>query len=993
MRKKDFKTTNQKFTVESGAGEEGTKQLSYKYRKDTPKQSINGKTETNMKRQEFIPKSIIDEDVPAFMGALAQAAKDGKKEFEFGGKTFKVKLKKDVADKITKNMDESEDFDGLLSDLVEASAADYAKLSDSDLIDLFAIFKNVGRDAAKPVILAIKREMKKRSMKEDVELQEATLPFKELEKAWIRAKDNDKKKEKLIKRHNLKPLISNVRPGAIKLGPLNNLKMKTGNHTMAGLDADGELIFVTNNPLKIRYPSSGNIKDRPRGQEMKESVSLETLRLRKVIQLSVNESDEKIIDSFIAESDVDISWAPSKIFKTFSQYLKEGAYPLYHRSFTDAAQAAIDLALRKGFEVDEDDWFDQVTTGPKKPSKGKTNRYIIKVTKNGKETRKRLAFQVYGMDSGKYELNAYVESTQIKESEMAGWVAIYNGKKVEIKKSEANDLYGAKMKAAKMLKVPKSKMGLLAIKPAYVESTQIQEGDSSVIDQIKTIVSDKQAAKIGGKMIDMQTASVISQIYDKVSGVTKKRMENDKIENLVKIAQRVMAKESTDLEEIVGTVALGTVVAVGTLAAMFGVVKGAKYMANKLGDAAQSYVDKKDLAAVQAKRSKYQDKIDSITAKFDGDTKLQSMYKSLPEFSRSNTKAAVTKNADRTKKMGQIAKYIKSKLDAEELKAFTDISKSLRSKNEEYGEVEEAIVYRDIRHAIELLKTTPGATKFRDSLMKKDQDAKISSSDLKRAKEIFANMSTTDSANVEKKRKDRYFPRFGVKALEESSDKELDIKSLKDLIKNPSPKMIKQYGGKDKYIKMLKSKLAKLESIEENIGVEDGRRVIVKALTKPAALRLQKKLRNKFNSYDFNIDKSGLSIIVPNEKHIIRFINKQPEVDTIGESVDLEEAIKWWTVTITKKAGKLFKGQTVDVKASNSAQAIKKGLKQMKADPMTVPSGSVDAVLGESKAIDFEKTNVLTYDEYDEVRNFRNFNKKDWKRNVIQRKYIRKKKV
>ena len=177
MRKKDFKTTNQKFTVESGAGEEGTKQLSYKYRKDTPKQSINGKTESNMKRQNFIPKAIIDEDVPAFMGALAQAAKDGKKEFEFGGKTFKVKLKKDVVDKITKNMDESEDLDdlfidGIITDLVEAAAADYAKLSDSDLKDLFDIFKNVGRSAAKPVILAIKREMQKRSMREDVELEE-----------------------------------------------------------------------------------------------------------------------------------------------------------------------------------------------------------------------------------------------------------------------------------------------------------------------------------------------------------------------------------------------------------------------------------------------------------------------------------------------------------------------------------------------------------------------------------------------------------------------------------------------------------------------------------------------------------------------------------------------------------------------------------------------------------------------------------------------------
>ena len=71
--------------------------------------------------------------------------------------------------------------------------------------------------------------------------------------------------------------------------------------------------------------------------------------------------------------------------------------------------------------------------------------------------------------------------------------------------------------------------------------------------------------------------------------------------------------------------------------------------------------------------------------------------------------------------------------------------------------------------------------------------------------------------------------------------------------------------------------------------------------------------------------------------------------ESVEESVELEEAVKFWTVTVTKKAGKLFKGQTVDVKASNSAEAIKKGLKQMKVDnPMTVPSGSVNAVLAES---------------------------------------------
>jgi hypothetical protein len=69
----------------------------------------------------------------------------------------------------------------------------------------------------------------------------------------------------------------------------------------------------------------------------------------------------------------------------------------------------------------------------------------------------------------------------------------------------------------------------------------------------------------------------------------------------------------------------------------------------------------------------------------------------------------------------------------------------------------------------------------------------------------------------------------------------------------------------------------------------------------------------------------------------------------VHESSELEEARNWWTVTITKKAGKLFKGQTVDVKATSLSDAIKKGLKQMKANPALVPSDAVDAELAESK--------------------------------------------
>ncbi len=50
---------------------------------------------------------------------------------------------------------------------------------------------------------------------------------------------------------------------------------------------------------------------------------------------------------------------------------------------------------------------------------------------------------------------------------LAGWIAIYNGKQVEIRKDEADSLWGVKQIAIQRLKVPKSKVGLLAIAPGY----------------------------------------------------------------------------------------------------------------------------------------------------------------------------------------------------------------------------------------------------------------------------------------------------------------------------------------------------------------------------------------------------------------------------------------------------------------------------------------------------------------------------------------------
>lgn len=91
---------------------------------------------------------------------------------------------------------------------------------------------------------------------------------------------------------------------------------------------------------------------------------------------------------------------------------KKGAsdYAIYHDTYSSAVQHAAEKAKARGYEVDEDDWFSQVATGPKKPSKDKTNSLSVQLSKNGKPVNKRLQMQVTNLSDRKYELNMYIES-------------------------------------------------------------------------------------------------------------------------------------------------------------------------------------------------------------------------------------------------------------------------------------------------------------------------------------------------------------------------------------------------------------------------------------------------------------------------------------------------------------------------------------------------------------------------------------------------------
>jgi len=103
------------------------------------------------------------------------------------------------------------------------------------------------------------------------------------------------------------------------------------------------------------------------------------------------------------------------------------------------------------------------------------------------------------------------------------------------------------------------------------EEVDLVEGN---IDKIKDIVSKKQHSKIDGVMVDLFTASAISQIYDKVNDANKKKMEKLPIIKLADLAMKMMQKEEVELGEAISgnqyyyVDPKGVVAAVGNKAAM-----------------------------------------------------------------------------------------------------------------------------------------------------------------------------------------------------------------------------------------------------------------------------------------------------------------------------------------------------------------------------------------------------------------------------------------
>ena len=89
-------------------------------------------------------------------------------------------------------------------------------------------------------------------------------------------------------------------------------------------------------------------------------------------------------------------------------------YKLYHDTYSGAVQHALGYTLEKtGYSVDQDEFFNKVSSGPRKPSSGKTNSFSLQLVdaSTGKPVNRMLHMQIYNMDDKKYELNMYVDNT------------------------------------------------------------------------------------------------------------------------------------------------------------------------------------------------------------------------------------------------------------------------------------------------------------------------------------------------------------------------------------------------------------------------------------------------------------------------------------------------------------------------------------------------------------------------------------------------------
>ena len=208
-------------------------------------------------------------------------------------------------------------------------------------------------------------------------------------------------------------------------------------------------------------------------------------------------------------------------------------YILYHKDFSAAMQHAVAHAKKKGHTIDPKEIDDKVATGPKKPSKGKVNRYALKAG------RKTVQIQVTNLDNKAYELNMYIEEVELEESAGLQLKMAFDDAKIKIKGVKGGKLVIAKKDKkevekiiAKQMKKPADAKRVLGSQIVFEDVELAEKGTAypATIDTLKMIVKDKQHQTVmfdkGQAIVDLFSASAMVQVYDALKPATKKKFED-----------------------------------------------------------------------------------------------------------------------------------------------------------------------------------------------------------------------------------------------------------------------------------------------------------------------------------------------------------------------------------------------------------------------------------------------------------------------------------
>ena len=78
------------------------------------------------------------------------------------------------------------------------------------------------------------------------------------------------------------------------------------------------------------------------------------------------------------------------------------------------------------------------------------------------------------------------------------------------------------------------------MKGAYLIPVKESVNEANNIDKIKDIVKKKSYKRIGGVIVDMQTANAILQVYKALGGANKKKYEKLSISKMASIAYKLI---------------------------------------------------------------------------------------------------------------------------------------------------------------------------------------------------------------------------------------------------------------------------------------------------------------------------------------------------------------------------------------------------------------------------------------------------------------------